>query len=443
MKYLFFYDTSYYFCSIFNAAKLLRGKCLALFALLFIQLQCFSQTNWQKGFLVIDQDTLRGYINRKEWIRNPREFEFQKTKEGNISTSNYSLKRVSYFQVDSQVRYQRFVTLVSKDEVGLNNNTVPSARPTIDTIFLEILQKGKFVNLYRYRDEIKPRYLISEDEVSAQELIYQLYSNKGGQYVQNDAYKTQLSLLAAKVGATSNKLSWLLKKSTYTESSLIEVVIAINGQPQKDFKSDRTRGMMTLHIGVGLSINSLTYKDTGGFNVSSSPSNTPYLHVGLDYVNKLDVARLLLRLDLEIGSANFHTSAARYNQSYPQTIDYTFRQNNLSFIPQIIYNIYNKKNIKFYAGTGLRLNLSSYSDNLYTIATLYPGAPYVVQTPDFFKLNHIWFALQLQTGMVLNKRYELNFSYSAGLQTLNQNTGLWGETLNSLRLGVIYHFNRK
>jgi len=155
------------------------------------------------------------------------------------------------------------------------------------------------------------------------------------------------------------------------------------------------------------------------------------------------VGRLLLRLDVQLGTAQIHTTGSRYDLSYPQFIDYRFTQYNLSLCPQLIYKFYNGQKIKFYAGTGLRGNFSNYPDNMYTITTQYPGTPYVSQSPDFFRLNHEWFSLQLQTGVVVNTRFEFTIFYVGGLQTLNQNVGLWGESLQSFRSGIIYHFNEK
>jgi hypothetical protein len=415
---------------------------LLLAAIFLFGVQSRAQVNWQKGFLVTHGDTVRGYINEREWTRNPFDFEFQKTNDSGPSRK-FTIKEVSYFQVDDRVRYQRFVTLVSKDAVGLNIKAVPSANATPDTVFLEILRIGKSANLYRFRDEIKSRFFISDEAGQVKELIYQLYASNGGKYVNNEAYKNQLTFLASKAGINSTKLNWSIKQLTYGEASITKVIDQINGSTTPDFGAGKGHGdKIHFHVGAGLSINYLNYKHNV-FPAQSANSLTPYFTAGIDYYNKPGVGKLLLRLGLTVNTSSFHTYGARFDQSYPQTIDYTFQQINVAFSPQVIYHLYNGAKLKFFAGAGLNVNFSSYPDNLYTVATLYPGDPYITRTPDFFQLNRVWYALQLQTGIVINRRYEVAVAYVGALQPLNRNEGLWTESLNSFRAGVSYHFIKK
>jgi hypothetical protein len=408
-----------------------------LFLLIALYYQTFSQANFQPGLVVVNQDTLRGFINQRDWTRNPTSFEFQK---GTSGSRKFTIKEVSFFQIDGSVRFKRFITLISKDEVGLNNSGLPAAA-TIDTVFMEVLRQGKVQSLFRYKDQIKTRYFILDEAGNAKELVYQLYTTKGGQYVNNEAFKTQLTFAASKSPAVSSRISWLIKSSTYTDASLIKVIDEMNGGAPKESKKISTKGEITFNLGIGVSSNSLSYKSDNAFkNISSASSVTPYFSVGMDYAVRPEVSKMLWRLDLAVGSTSFETTASRSDLSYPQNVDYTFQQLNVSVNPQLLYHIHNGENLKVYLGAGFRATYSSYSKNLYTISTLYPTGPTATKIDDYFALRHMWFSFQLKAGVVIHRRSEIAVAYLPAIQPINQNDGLWAETINSFTLGYHYRF---
>src|ERR1700690_177057 len=95
--------------------------------IIFLILNCLvifhaeAQSNFQKGLVVMNNsDTLRGYIDQKEWTRNPSTVSFQKASDDH-SPKVFTIKDILYFQVDGRESYQRFIGTISMDKVSLDN----------------------------------------------------------------------------------------------------------------------------------------------------------------------------------------------------------------------------------------------------------------------------------------------------------------------------------
>lgn len=412
----------------------------SLVVLLLVNSSLIAQSNFQPGRAVVNGDTLRGYINQKDWTRNPSSFEFQKEKDSG-APRRFGLKDVSYFQIDGSISYQRFVTLISKDEVGLNNNTLPTVAATVDTVFMEVLRRGKVQSLFRFKDQIKTRYFILDETGNAKELVYQLYTTKGGQYVNNEAFKPQLTFAAAKSPFAADRIAWLIKSATYAEGPIVKIIDEINGDKFQENKIAAKKGVISFSAGICLIANGVSHKTLNSYtSLGTKASSTPSLSFGIDYQVNPEVSKILWRLELAVSSSDFDTKAQQ-NLSYPQDIDNSYKQLNTSVTPQFIYAIYNGAKVKFFGGLGFRATYTSYSNNLYTISTFYPNSPTTTtQIPDFFSLRHLWFSFQLKTGVVIHRRSEIAIGYLPSIQPINQNDGLWSETLSFLTLGFNYRF---
>lgn len=342
---------------------------------------------------------------------------------------------------------------MSLDEVGINATEKYKNMSKVDTVFLQVLQKGTRVTLLSYKDEIKTRFFIKKGDQNPVELIYQLYRDKGVVYVK-EQYKTQLKFIAETSGTFSTKLEWLIKKATYGNNSLLAITSVINGIDTKEMKRRQKqlniKPTINFFFGAGLNVGTLTYQANSNAKPdwvkdeknSRSISNSPYVAIGFDFVGNPSVGRSKFRMDLSYNAAKFYTLSTSTGIASQQQIDYTFSQSTFSVTPQFIYNFYNKENLKFFAGIGMRANYSSYQNNLYTITTLYPSN-YTSSTPDFFLLRKFWFSAGVEAGVIINKKFEICLSYTPALQEINDNSVVWYESINSLRLGVTYNFIKK
>ncbi len=133
-----------------------------LFFALLLPLTSNAQSNYKPGYAVtLKGDTLRGYIDNKDWDINPASINF-KTSSTDNHTQKFTVSSISFFTVEN-MSFEKYAGPVSTDITDINR--IANGRDTsyrIDTVFLRILQKGKNVALYSYSDDIKTRFYIGE-----------------------------------------------------------------------------------------------------------------------------------------------------------------------------------------------------------------------------------------------------------------------------------------
>lgn len=107
-----------------------------LFYVILLPGLSFAQSNYKPGYVVdLKGDTLRGFINYKEWDNNPKSFGFKKElKQPNAEA--FTVKQATTFAVTGQIYYQRYVVSVSQDKVDMTNmNSRLDTGSMVDTVF--------------------------------------------------------------------------------------------------------------------------------------------------------------------------------------------------------------------------------------------------------------------------------------------------------------------
>jgi len=127
---------------------------LVLFLSLFTII-CFSQSNFQKGYVQItENDTIFGLINYKNDISNHNICFFKKSETDTIQKF-IPEKIFGYKFIDNKY----YVSKEIKTKDGLNN------------IFVEYLLKGT-VNLFYYKDNYSDHYLLQKIDIPIMEILY-------------------------------------------------------------------------------------------------------------------------------------------------------------------------------------------------------------------------------------------------------------------------------
>ncbi|HEX8460234.1 MAG TPA: hypothetical protein VF623_02345, partial [Segetibacter sp.] len=114
----------------------------------------FSQRNFQPGYVVtFSSDTVRGFIDYKEWNNTPTEIIFKpgKTDEGLMK---FDLQNMRCFEVLGKEAYQRFIVKISLDPVALDDIDAKDTSSRVDTVFLKVLVEGNVLSLFSYTDRI-------------------------------------------------------------------------------------------------------------------------------------------------------------------------------------------------------------------------------------------------------------------------------------------------
>ncbi|MFI5162805.1 MAG: hypothetical protein ACHQHN_16105, partial [Sphingobacteriales bacterium] len=186
--------------------------------------------------VTVKGDTLRGFINQKGWDINPGVISFKSSPKANVM--KFSVGDITYFSVGKDARYQRYVGLISMDNVS-EDHMIEYRDTTykVDSVFLEVLQKGKNIALYGYSDALKPRFFVGEyPDYAPVELVYRLYYNpdqadfekQKGRTVNENTFMKQLFTLATKYNVVSEKLMKEISYYGYKEYYLVQVSKMIN-----------------------------------------------------------------------------------------------------------------------------------------------------------------------------------------------------------------------
>lgn len=414
------------------------------FLTFFMSAVAYAQENYQPSYYLNNQrDTVKGYIDYQEWLRNPSSFQFKK----DINQSDpetLDKRQFIYISIANEVVYERAYVAISQNEVRLSQQ-LTFEKSKSDTILLEIIQKGDVVNLYYYKDDIKTRYYIKESDNAPYELEYEVDHYSKPPRI-NEKFKKQLYALASKKGKLTSDLEWRLKKSSYGSKSLLTLVSHLNGLDYKKAikKSANPKSIMRLYVGGGLNKSDLIYDGGPQWSKSSSSSYAPYLAIGLDYRSNATVGRYSVQGEISFSSASIQTVATGSPVGVPMRIDYDLTQftSNLSIL--VNYDFYRTNKLNFFAGGGVRAIFSSYSTNSYTITTFNTNGTSVSSIPDFFELKSRYYSFVVRAGVQLGKKLECAIEYNPSLAAkINNYDGLWSETMVTQRVGVNYFFGLK
>ncbi len=244
-----------------------------------------------------------------------------------------------------------------------------------------------------------------------------------------------------------------IQEAGYKYAELAKIVNGINDL-DKELSAEQQRVVnpgASFFIEGG--VNSSNVKISGVQYASVSPSSSlfPLIGGGLNmYLNK-NVQRLAFRCEMYFtgNSANFNFS---YNPdpgesplTYTENMSYkTYR---VALLPQLLYNIYNGQQFKFFVAAGFNMQLCTYSDKQYDITTHYAnGNPANDETePGLFPQTlSLIFNATGKIGVVINNNVELYAGYTPSTDMIEDNfNNAYRMDLTQYNFGVSYLFGHK
>ncbi len=420
-------------------------KNLYLILLSLLPLFSIAQSNYKPGYVLNGKgDTLRGYIDQKEWGRNPQNINFKSALDS--KSRKIGINEIAYFTVSGIVSYQKFSVKISLNPIDISS--APSIRDTAyntDTVLLRIVERGKYLTLYGYVDGIKPRYYISENNATSPiELVYGIYESPANpsSAIEVTTYKDQLSALAAKYVTGSNKLTSEISYTKYTEPDLLSVVAKINGDAitqEASFSGKYPR--YRLFAGAAYERNTLKY--TGDSPLSgASPSTTsvPKITAGIDIFVNPSVGHLIFRLE-----AAYSNHTGYQFKQVPDSfviIEGSARaqmlsQSTFSLTPQAIFNLYNSEKLKVFVDIGYNINFSSYNSTIITRDASGSSSQKEVTSGDFAEYAQRWGDPQFKAGVIITKKLEIYGSYNLNAPINNYGIN-YSLRLSSYQFGLNY-----
>jgi hypothetical protein len=403
--------------------------CLLFF---FVPFLTIAQSNYKKGQLAQnDGVVVKGYINYREWSQTPVSISF-KNNISDKTTLTFNAKSMLSFQIDS---LENFISYRGK--ISMDKNAFPDLINVLDTttkqdtILLQQITTGPNVTLFLNKDGIKTRYFIAEKKDEPKELIYHEYYNIASNTSSINTYLSQLNTLLTKYSANTSRIG----KPRFDEQYLEKTIDAINGGPKKK----NGEGFVRLFAGIALNQTNTKFSGASNpwINAGTSTNYLPEISFGAEIFDNPNVQKFALRAELSFTAINpkFIRAINYAGKDGYQT--YSFNQYNISFSPQLIYNIYNGQQFKFFIDAGVSLNLSSYSNNKITsnidLGNTYQG--------EVYKFNSNWLNFPLQAGFTFQKRLEVFFNYT--YPTAYTDYGDFDVSSKIYGLGIHYFFNKR
>jgi hypothetical protein len=387
----------------------------------------FAQSNYHEGYVLKNNgDTLKGFINYREWERSPKKIDFKLTISSGKATA-YDATAIKGFGIYGTERYISFIGTVTMAPNDFPNlSTGLDTTKQVDTLFLRQVTTGKYLTLYANKDDVKSRFFVVGPGGAPVELIYYTYYNEDNKIASTAQFKGQLFIYVNKTQPGNRRLFNEINTLSYNYADMEKVVDDINGISYSNGLNSR------FFLGIALNMTNAEENLANYDNYIPKKSKTlaPKISWGMDFFNNPQVQHLIFRVEVSASYAN-----PRYSYTSPSyNLLYEYNQYTASVTPQILLNLYNKDNFKIYIDGGWAFNFSTYSNNKsfgrYDDPTLGTTTP----VNDPYKLEAFWSNFPVQAGVVLNKRWEVFATYIHGA-AYTKYTELYASN-QSINLGV-------
>nr|WP_068893100.1 outer membrane beta-barrel protein [Pedobacter panaciterrae] len=391
-----------------------------------------AQSNFKKGYVVTNsKDTLKGYVDYKESDFNPVSVRFKADPESKPRI--FTISECESYSIDSLDKYERYVIDASMSREEVSNLSIGrDSTFKTDTVFLKVLNHGKNVTLFSYKDNIKKRfYMMDKDENKPVELIRNLYlrPEHTDRMVTEDKYVNQILSKMRKFDVLNETDGKKLRLIKYMDKDLLKVAYTLNDQKPIKSKSSVSR----FFVGSGLTISKATYTGANALakdDAKSKTSYTPLIAAGIDFFANPLIGKLIYRIELSLMTSK--------NEITSPSERHSFDQLSVALTPQMIYNFYNSNRIKVFGGLGFSLNASGYSNNESGLYNRFKKRMDVRE--NAVDLQSFNYSFQGTAGVVLNKKVEISLGYV--LPSAISDYAYYNVVMQRYKVGVNYLFGK-
>ncbi|WP_158825992.1 hypothetical protein [Mucilaginibacter lacusdianchii] len=368
-----------------------------------------AQSNYKPGYVVkANGDTLKGYINYKEWRTSPKFIDF-KPALSQPEVSRFLPAMLRSFEVKNMDKYITYTGSLSADKNDLPD--LPNYLDTTtrqDTVFMEVVYQGTPLSLLSHQDDVKRRLFVKEESEIPKELKYYQYIQTGLDGRSNiqvvNAYRTSLLRLAQKYNSANfQEITKPVRFISYTESDVSKILKLINND-----KSETGTGNFGSRLFAGAAFAHIVTQFDGTNRFANQPytTNFPRISAGVDLLFNKHTQKNYIRAELSFISI----SPSFYSSNQDSKADYYFSQKTITFTPQLVYSLYNKDKFKVFIGAGAGFNYSFYSNQK---ANYYSAYSSYTSSDMGYSLAHFWVNFPVQAGATIGRKIDI-FTYYTG-----------------------------
>ncbi|MFT4093656.1 MAG: hypothetical protein QM640_08445 [Niabella sp.] len=418
----------------------MRLKLFFLLSLCSVHFKASCQTNFQPGYIEFKNgDTLKGYIDYRQWEVNPDHILFKTDPSKKAET--YSVKDLNKFVVSEKDTY--ITAAITKDmrpvllaDLDHSNND----RKKNDTVFLRQIIESNNISLYIFKD-FKDHFYIKHTGGDFEELEYKVYmrNENGLPYVEKlPIYRNQLTKYIFN-RPDFDRIKAAINNTGYTENDLLKIVNKINGETGNMDKSDLKKSKNTFFISAGVLGSPLKYFGTTVLrNINFGIPFQPVIGFGIEFSSKRGFGATMLKAETIFHLINYNSSASTYNAASGETtiISYKLKGANIAPAVSIVYSFIKTPEHKVYAGGGVAYNISILSPDEYKELNA-DGSERTVEE-EYLTYEKGWASFHVCAGSILSKKFEVKASYQIKGSFLNYSS-ISAKT-NFLILQGIYRF---
>lgn len=198
-------------------------KLILIITGVLLSLISFSQENYLPGFIITtQQDTLSGFIDYRNWSRNPAKIQFKNKLDA--AKINYTTQDIHKFGVHNEIYVSAIVeTEISSSQVN-NLSESPQLNIRTDTTFLQIIIDGSKSLLYYNTSTDKEQFYIKID-TTFHLLIHKKYTkiDRGlKNIIENNKFQGQLIYYLENCPSVGSKA----KNAQYNKRSLEKLFLS-------------------------------------------------------------------------------------------------------------------------------------------------------------------------------------------------------------------------
>ena len=282
----------------------------------------YSQENYLPGFVIKNNgDTLKGFIDYRNWGINPRKIDFKSTNNsGSISFKPTDIKE---FSVKDEIYVSGIIDVENTTVVDRDLEHDSQIRITIDTTFLQTLIKGG-KGLYYYRNSNGRESFYVNKEGGFELLVYKKYLQRQGTtdyIIENKAYMGQLNLFLIDCATIRSKI----ENASYSQSDLIKLFQNYYKCSSSKIGFQRKAEKVHFEIGAlaGVSLTNLKFNSSGsaydyleGTNYELSTNPLPGLFFDLIMPRNLGKLSLDNELMFSMYKTNGQYEYTDFNNDY-------------------------------------------------------------------------------------------------------------------------------